>query len=89
MQSSILAHIMDSIFPNGCLWIFVEHLEGMLRVMVEENIDCRLLDQAIANGYYHMACIHAKVQALVREYHLLLGYCHTTAGIIVVDDEME
>ena len=89
MSSGVLAFIMDSMFRYGSLWIFIEHLEGVRKVMTEEGMDGRLLDQAIATGYQHMVAIHAKVQAQVRQFHMLLGYCETTATIIIVDDEMD
>ena len=89
MSSGVLAHIMDSMFQYGCYWISLEHLEGVRRVMVEEHQDIQLLDQAIANGYQRIATIHAKVQARLHQYHLLLGYCPTTSSIIVVDDELD
>ena len=77
MQSGALAHLMDSMFRYGSLWIFVEHLEVVRRVMREEGMDCHLMDQAIANGYLHMSRIHAKVQARVRMY--TTTYCSGTA----------
>ena len=89
LQSGVLAHLMDSMFRYGSLWILVEHLEGVRQVMREEEMDSSLMDRAIANGYLHMSRIHAQVQAWVRAFHRLLGYCHKTTAIIILDDEMD
>ena len=88
-NSGVIAHLMDSMFRYGTLWIFVEQLEDVARVMDQQGQDRSLIDQTIENGYKLIASIHTKVQAVVRRWHLLVGYCHTTQSILTVDDEMD
>ena len=81
--------MLDSMFQYGMLWIFIEELEQVQTIIQENQLDDRLVGAAIARGYRMMYVLHAKVQALVQPFHLQLGYCKTTATIIIIDDEMD
>ena len=82
------ACMMETMFLYGSLWIYIDHLEAVRKVMIGQGQDIRAITKDISSGYQQMGFLYVRIQSQITPFRLVLGHSHTQCSM-VVEEEMD
>ena len=78
---------MERMFLYRSLWIYLDHLEAVRKVMIGRGQDMRAITKDLCSGCQQI-CLHVGVQSRITPFQLVLGHSHTQCSM-VVEEEMD
>ena len=86
MEWKDFAGVMEKMFLYGSLWIHLDQLEAVRKVMAGHGQDVRAITRDLCLGYQQMGILHFGIQSRITPYRLVLG---TTQCSMVIEEEMD
>ena len=88
MEWQDFAGVMKKMFLYGSLWILLDQLEAVRKVMVGRGQDVRAITRDLCLGYQQIGILHVGIQSRITPYRLVLGH-GTTQCSMVIEEEMD